>query len=236
MRRKQKPVNAVTLLRKVPLFAGLSKDSLKRITSITKSKVFKKGSIIFTENTRGKTIYIVASGRIKIFAEIFPGRKKTFVYLDKGEFFGELALLDKPTRSASAQAVTACELLFIEQKDFYKILKQYAGVSLNLVVVLSHRLREADKEIEYLSFHSILGRIARVIVSMEKKYGVSRQDGRCIDMALDKKDIAELIGTVREVATRALKQLEKCCCIKFSGKKLYVTDLEKLKYIAGIKT
>jgi CRP/FNR family transcriptional regulator len=96
-------------------------------------------------------------------------------------------------------------------------------------------LRDADKEIESLSFYSVLSRVARVLLGLEKKYGKSTPHGRCLDLPLDKKDIAELVGTVREVATRALKQLTKFGCIKYIGRRVIIVDKDKLKYITGLK-
>jgi CRP/FNR family transcriptional regulator, cyclic AMP receptor protein len=225
----------IELLGKVLLFAGLSKTDLGRISRIAKRRAYARGGVIFTENTLGKTIYIVASGRVKIFSELPGGRRKTFVYMEPGEFFGELALLCEPTRSASAQAMTDCEMLVLQQKDFIGILKSYPGVSLNLITVLCNRLREADREIEALSFYGILGRIARVLLNLDRKYGRPGPTGSCLDLPLGKKDIAELTGTVREVASRAVKQLVKFDCIKSTGSRVVILDREKLKYISGYR-
>ena len=235
MKKQKTGKSVIQLLRKVSLFKGVSQNELKRVADIAKRRKYNRGEIIFTKNTLGKTIFVVISGQIKIFAEFFSGRRKTFVYLDRGEFFGELALLGKPTRSASAQALSSSELLVIQQSDFYHILKNCPQVSQNLIMVLSQRLRDADKEIESLSFYGIVGRIAKVLINLEKKYGRPGPDGIVLDLALDKKDMAELVGTVREVATRALTKLTNLGCVRHVGKKVVITDKAKLKSIAALR-
>ena len=235
MKKQNENLKNLALLRKIPLFSGLAEQNLRYIAGISIRKTYKEGDIIFTKNTFGKTIYIVVSGRIKIFTEYSSGRKKTLVYLDSGEFFGELAVLCKPLRSASAQVLNDCELLVIQQKDFLEILKAYPNVSLNLITALCNRLREADKEIESLSFYSILGRIARILLNLEKRYGKSTPQGRMLNLPLEKRDIAELAGTVREVATRALTKLVKVGCIKYAGKHMIITDINRLLAITNYR-
>jgi len=223
-----KTKNEIKLLKKVRLFSGLSKENLKKILKITKRKTIKEGEIIFTENSPGNTLYILVRGRIKIFGQT-EKRKKIFTYLEPNEFFGELALLGERIRSASAQAVLDSELLIIEKSDFVKLLKKYPNVVLNLLSVLCRRLYYADKEIEFLSFHDVFGRIVQVLLSLNKKYGKNTPEGRKIDLILDHTEIAELAGTVREMVTRVLKNLKKLGCIDIINRQIVILDENKLK-------
>jgi CRP/FNR family transcriptional regulator len=189
---------------------------------------YKKDSIIFSENTLGKTLFIVISGQVKIFVEENK-RRKILSYLEQGEFFGELALLYKNIRSASAEAMTDCELLILRQNDFKQILKNNPNIALELIKVLCERLRNADKEIESLSFDSVTSRIARGLIELSKKYGKPTELGKQLNLIFSKKEIAEYSGTVREVATRVLNHLHKLGYIDFKDRHIVITNEPKLR-------
>jgi len=222
----------ISILSKISLFKGLDKKNLIHICKICKIKKFKKNKIIFTENSIGKTLFVVFSGVVKIYGE-HKKKKKIFTYLDKGEFFGDLTLLGERTRSATAQALTDSEVLVIYHNDFIKILKKYPNISINMLKVLIKRLKLADKEIENLAFYNVLPRISKVLVNFDKKYGKNTLKGRLIDFKLSFSDLAALIGTVREVAVRAIRQLERLHYLKYlRSKKILVLNEDKLKEIS----
>jgi len=218
----------ITLLRKVPLFSNLSNKDILLILRAAKRRKYKKDSIIFSENTLGKTLFIVISGQVKIFVEENK-RRKILSYLEQGEFFGELALLYKNIRSASAEAMTDCELLILRQNDFKQILKNNPNIALELIKVLCERLRNADKEIESLSFDSVTSRIARGLIELSKKYGKPTELGKQLNLIFSKKEIAEYSGTVREVATRVLNHLHKLGYIDFKDRHIIITNEPKLR-------
>jgi len=220
--------NMITLLRKVPLFSNLSNKDILLILRAAKRRKYKKDSIIFSENTLGKTLFIVISGQVKIFVEENK-RRKILSYLEQGEFFGELALLYKNIRSASAEAMTDCELLILRQNDFKQILKNNPNIALELIKVLCERLRNADKEIESLSFDSVTSRIARGLIELSKKYGKPTELGKQLNLIFSKKEIAEYSGTVREVATRVLNHLHKLGYIDFKDRHIIITNEPKLR-------
>lgn len=215
-------------LKKVPLFSDVSDKDLKCLQKIAKVRKFAKGEIIFTEDTSGDCLYIVISGRVKIFAQQ-GNKKKTLAYLEKDEHFGEMALLDMEPRSASSEALDECDLLVIKKHDFRTLLAQDPGISLQIMRTLSHRLRLANKEIESLSFENVLGRVASALLDLCSKYGESVAHGTRIKMPVSHKDIAELAGTGREVVSRTLNRFRRLNCIKYDDHRLIITNAKKLR-------
>jgi len=220
--------STIELLKRVPLFSGLTCKELMQIEKIAAKKHFEKSKLIFDEHSLGNSLYIVASGRIKIFSHM-GDRKKTLTYLEKNDFFGELALLGERTRSAAATTLTFAELLIIKRKSFAKLLKKFPEISMNLLSVLCKRLHATDREIELVTFQDVFGRVSRVLLNLGKKYGKKTQDGLCIDISLDHKEIAEFAGTVREMATKTLSKLRKFGCISYIDKHIVITNEQKLK-------
>lgn len=218
----------ILFLKNVPFFNELSSKDLQRLQKISTVKYFKCGEKIFDEDTPGDRLYVVLSGRVKIFA-VSGLKKKTLAYLEKGEFFGEMTLLDLEPRSASSVAMEHSELLVIKKKDFQELLLSHPGISLQIMKTLCRRLRAADKEIEALAFGDVLGRIASTLLELSAKYGEITEDGCEIKVPLNQRDIAEIAGTGREMVSRTLGRFKRLKIISYDEKTLRVIDAQKLK-------
>ncbi|OGS28053.1 MAG: hypothetical protein A2297_03155 [Elusimicrobia bacterium RIFOXYB2_FULL_48_7] len=216
------------LLNDVKLFSGFSRKDLQKFSKIAKIKYYEKGRRVFSQNTPGDSLYVIISGSLKIFGQT-RHRKKIFAYLGPKEFFGELALFGERKRSASAETTADSTLIVIHKKDFMSVLKKNPDICLNLLSVIASRLRLADKEIELVSFQDVFGRIIRILLNLSKKYGRKTSDGKKICLSLDHKEIAELAGTVREMAARACSRLKKLNYISYYGKNIVIKDENKLK-------
>ncbi len=174
---------------------------------------------------------MLVSGRVKIYTSA-GAKSKTFALLDPGDFFGEMALLGEPTRSASARAILDTELLVLQRKDFFRFLKDDATLTLTVLQTLCSRLRRADKEIEMLTFQNVIGRTALTLTELETKYGKPHAGGGVlIDADITQQELADLIGTAREMVTRVLTKFRKISAIAFdkSSGKIVVVNREKLK-------
>lgn len=218
----------IKYLKRVPIFTGLSSADLRKVLNIAKVKVFCASKSIFGEDTAGDRLYVVLSGRVKIFTSLGE-RKKTLAYLDAGEFFGEISLLDSRPRSASCNAIENCELLVISKNDFHQLLLRYPRMCLRVLETISRRLRQADSEIESLTFENVLGRVAGVLLKFGEKYGgqLGVNGSMCLD--LTQKEISEIVGTSREVVSRIVNRFKRLGCVKYDGKLCFITDEKKLK-------
>lgn len=218
------------LLSRVSLFQGLSGKLLKKMSSFAKFHHFRRGERIFSEASSGECLYVLVNGRVKIYASA-GSRTKTFALLDPGDFFGEMALLGQPIRSASARAILDSEILVLERKDFHRFLRDDSALAMTMLRTICDRLRRADKEIEMLSFQNVLGRTAITLLDLETKYGKPDSQGSLIDAGITQQELADLIGTAREMVTRVLSKFRAMNAISFdkpSGK-IIVLNREKLK-------
>jgi CRP/FNR family transcriptional regulator/CRP/FNR family cyclic AMP-dependent transcriptional regulator len=215
-------------LKKVPLFSGFSSVDLKKLLKIGKTQKFGRGKVIFGEDSSGGKFYVVMCGRVKIFTSS-RNKKKTLAYLEKGEFFGEMALLDMEPRSASSIALENCELFVIKKQDFRTLLSKQPKIAFQLMKTLSFRLRQAIKEIEALTFGNVIGRIAHALIDLADKYGEKTSQGIKIAMPFSHQDIAELAGTGREMVSRILNRFRRLNCLNYSNRYLVVTDKTKLR-------
>ncbi|MBI2916084.1 MAG: Crp/Fnr family transcriptional regulator [Elusimicrobia bacterium] len=222
--------NKYSLLSRVTLLKGLTQNRLKKIAEYALFRQYKKGEEIFSKNSIGECLYVLVAGRVKIYSSAGI-RTKTFALLDPGDFFGEMALLGDPIRSASARAIMDSQLLVLERKSFQKFLKEDTFLSLTVLKTLCERLRQADKEIEMLSFQNVLGRTAITLFDLESKYGKESPAGILIDTEITQTELADLIGTAREMVSRILSQFRRMKAIDLQSPsgKIIILDKEKLK-------
>ncbi len=216
-------------LKKIPIFSRVSKPELEEMSKITEMKKFKKDDLIFSEGEEGESMFLIISGLIKVFKTSTGGQIKTLDMLGKGDFLGEMAILDKEIRSATAAAIENTEVMVLKKRVFEKHIKTNPIVSLKIMQALCARLRKADKDIEALSFQNVLGRVAITLLNLAKKYGVKTENGIKINIKLTHQELADMVGTAREMVSRTLLNFKKNKCIDIDGRYIYITNMKELK-------
>ncbi len=223
-------MNRREVLKQVPLFANITAKDLNLIAKNTIERKYPKGSYLFFENEEGNSLYIVVSGLVKIFKSDQTGRTKTLAYLKEGDFFGEMAMLDEQKRSASASVLEDSVVLILNRSDFQMEILNNPLIALRLMQAISSRLRSADKQIEDLTFRNLPGRVASAIIELSKKHGIKTAAGQVkIDLKLTHQELAEMIGTAREVVTSILNDFRKAKCIAIEEKHIIIIDLKELR-------
>lgn len=221
------------LLRKIPFLRKLSAKDLKRVYHIAKERVFKEGEAIFGKSEAAEHMFIVISGRVKIFTNSATKKRKTFAYLSPGDFFGEMALLEGGPRSASAQAVVDSKLLVVSKTDFRRLLIKDPKLTYYLLRIVSERLRRANQEIEGLLFHNILGRVAKALSDLSRD-GKNFRGGMLLKEHFTQQELADLVGTTREPLTRALAALRRAELIEFHHGRYFIKNVERLSTLSLI--
>jgi CRP/FNR family transcriptional regulator, cyclic AMP receptor protein len=216
------------LLRTVPIFSELSEADIAALARLTSRRPCPKDTVVFFENEEGDSFFIIVDGRIKVTILGDDGREVILSVLSRGDFFGEMALLDNEPRSATAIAVEDTELLSLHRNDFQSVLADNRSIMSALIKILTARLRRANHQISTLALLDVYGRVARVIVDTARDEGKRLKDGRIAFRRATHQEIANRIGTTRETVTRMLKDLERQGLIHIDGKEVVVQpDFEK---------
>ena len=106
----------------VPLFENLDDDNIIKISKLGKRKVFKRDDVIFVEHESGSALFVIISGKVKVSRESDDGREVILSIFGESDFFGEMAILDGLSRSASVTCIEEAELFIIERQDFLDFL------------------------------------------------------------------------------------------------------------------
>ena len=219
----------VIFLRNVPIFNELSDQELEKIAALGVRKKYKKGSIILLEEETGAALFVIITGKVKIVRMDDDGREVILSILGESDFFGEMAILDGLTRSASVVATSKSELFMIHRRDFLKLLNDYPMVAIALLRELTGRLRKADTQIKSLSLKDAAGRVANVVLQLADEVGMFRKGRVEIDELPLQQDLANMAGTSRETISRMIHKFIKKGYLQLQGNKLIINDYESFK-------
>src|SRR3989338_4194772 len=214
------------MLRKIPLLSQLSAGDLKEVHKISRIAEYGPCERIFSKAEAANQMFIVLSGRVKIFTLSASRKRKTFAYLQPGGFFGEMALLKGKTRSASAEAASCSRLLVIRKTDFRRLLASDPDLSYYLLQTVCERLRRANEEMESLLFQNILGRVAKTFCDLSKR-GQKLDQGLILNEPYTQQELADIVGTTREPLTRALATLRRAQLIDTRDGRYWIKKPEK---------
>ncbi len=225
---------AVELLRSVPLFADLEEGELERFSQVAVPRSFPAGTRVFHEGDSSDACYIVSEGSFRVTREHSDGRAITLATLGPGEIFGELAMLDGDTRSASAESITDGTLLALPANDVRSLLARNPEIALKLVAGLVRRLRAANMRLSRQSFQTVPSRVAGILAQLSRE-GQENKDGEGdgemqeVTIRMNQTDLAQLAGTSRESVSRFLAELERAGVVRSGRGRVTVLQPNKLR-------
>ena len=158
--------DSVELLTRVPLFAELSSAELERIGAVAIPRSYPKNVRVFHEGDHSDACYIVRSGDLRVTREHSDGRAIALATLGAGDIFGELAMLDGGTRSASVETLTDAELLALPASDVRRVISEHGDIAAKLIVAITRRLRETNERVARQSFQTVPSRVAGVLAQL----------------------------------------------------------------------
>lgn len=213
----------------VPIFADLTEETIQKIASVGFSKKYAKDEVIFREDDQGTAMFVILTGKVKVVRTSGDGREVILTILSQYDFFGEMALLDGLSRSASVLAAEDAELFIIHRDDFLNLLKQYPEISINLMQELTQRLRAADLKIKSLSLKDAEGKVATVLLQLAEEIGKIKHGIVEIEKLPLQQDLANMAGTSRETISRTLHSFAKKGFVELDGSKLKILNFDKFR-------
>lgn len=217
------------IISNAPLFRGLPADQIEKISRIAVTRNFSKNETIFSEGDAGSGFFIVSTGMVKIFKSSPEGKEQILHIFGPGEPFGEVPVFTRQSFPASAQALCTSRLLFFPINDFVHLVTQNPSLSLNMLAVLSQRLKQFTLQIESLSLKEVPGRLATYLIYLSEEQ--KRQDA--VTLNIPKGQLASLLGTIPETLSRILGKMSDQNLIEVNGKEIKIIDSAALKEIAN---
>ena len=221
------------ILRKTQLFAALTEKEMQALSLRVISRNFHRGEMLFSEGDACAGLFIVSSGKVRIFKTSAAGREQLLSIEEPGSSFAELPVFDGGDYPASASALEETEALFISRKDFQSFCREHPEVALKVIAVVGSRLRRLVGIIEDLSFTTVRHRLIALILRLAQAGGTPSKQGVCVELAASHQDLAAELGTVRELVSRNLSRLQAEGFLEVNGRKITVKDLAGLRRAQG---
>lgn len=190
---------------------------------------YSPGEILFSEGEACKGLYIVVSGRVRIFKMSANGREQVLSVEGAGASVAELPVFDGGSYPASGSAVEKTEALFVSRADLRAICLEKPEVSLKMLQVVGARLRRLVGIIEELSFTTVRHRLISWLLRQASTEGRPGERGTVFSLNTSHQELAAQIGTVRELVSRNLARLQAQSFIEVNGREITILDRQGLE-------
>jgi len=205
-----------TRLNLVP-FLNLDEGALKELIPQGAVRTYPKGSIVIHAGDLSDSLYVILTGRVKVFMSDENGKEFVLSAIGPGDYFGEVAL-DGGPRSASIMAQEACRLFVIPKVEVKALIERHPDFARNLIGRLISKVRNLSDSVYNLALMSVYCRLLTFI----GEQAVPREDGRLATERLTQKEIADRIGASREMVSRLITDLSNCGYISVENKRVVV--------------
>lgn len=211
------------------LLSSLSQEEVRTLARRTVRKRLQAGELLFSEGERCHGVIIVASGRVRIFKTSANGREQVLAINEPGESVAELPVFDGGAYPASAMAIEDTQIAFISQRDFHAYCVEHPEVALKMLAVVGGRLRRLVGLVEELSFTTIRQRLVASLLRLAETRGIRTQNGIEFQLPATHQELANELGTVRELISRNLMRLQAEGLLSVNARDIVVKDLAGLK-------
>lgn len=216
------------LLKQCPLFTDLPDSVLNSLSAVTVARSYSSGETLFMQKEPVQGFYVILEGEIKVSRYGPDGREQVLHILSAGETCGEAAVFKGQKYPATAEALSELKTLFISREDFIDLGRRQSELLLNMLAVMTLRLRHFVNLVDDLSLKEVSSRLAKYLLTLSR-----RQGGRSeIEIETTKSTIASRIGTVSETLSRTLTRMQKKGLIDVRGKQITLLDLDALQALA----
>ncbi len=214
----------VAYLSETDLFQDLQARDLDEIERSTAMSSCTRGRVFFTPGETGEVLFILKSGRVNLYRMTPEGKKLVIATIEPGTVFGEMSLIGQGMSDSFAEAADDCTLCVMSRVDVERLLREHPAVSVRLLELLARRLQETQELLADVAYKSVPARIAATLLRL------SGEDGEAV--RLSHQDIAEMVGTYRETATRILNELRASELIELKRMRILVRDRQGLDAVA----
>ena len=195
--------NELSVLKNIPIFNELNEQALQQILAKARPLSLRKNAFVMSEGETGEALYIIRSGRVKIFVSDENGNELTLFIEGPGSYIGEISLLDGSPRTASAVTLEKTEVISISKKDFYDVITANPEIAFNIINALTQKLRRTTDSIRSLALMNVYQRLASKLMELS----VEENDVRFIPEKYSHLALGKMIGASREMVGKVMAEL-----------------------------
>lgn len=222
------------LSRNKGIFCQLEHEELSEVNNHKVVNLYKKGQVIFHQGNPPFGLYCISTGKIKVTKVGNDGKESIVRLATGGDVLGHRSLFSNENYSASATALEDTTICFLDKKFIIKAIQDQPSIALNIIHKMSREMGMAEAKGAAMFQKNVRERLAELLLSLGKSYGVKASQGTKVDIKLTREEIASMIGTASETVIRTISEFKEEGIIKQEGKIIYLIDEEALLDIANI--
>ncbi len=226
--RRAAMTNKVWYLKRCDLFERLTPEQAEHLEGRAVMRRFVRGEIVYVPSDLARSVLVLASGRVKIKGITLDGKEIIYAFIEPGELFGELALVDETPRDEFAEALETSEILAIARDDLFALMAARPDFSLGITKLLGLRRKRIETRLRNIMFRSNRQRVLGVLLELLDSYGERLGPIWQIRLRLSHQELASLIGATRETVTIVLGQLQLEGLIRVKRRCITVLDRDRL--------
>jgi len=193
----------MTVLNDIYIFSELAPSDAEFLTQHTQTRSYPAHTILINEGDLSNSMYVIQEGVVKVYAGAENGKEVILQILHAGDYFGEMALVDDAPRSASVVTLTPVRLMVISKADFKQCLASNSEVAFNLIRALTRKVRALTNSVKNLALLDVYGRVAHTLIDLSSEINGKQ----VVNQKLTHQEIANMVGSSREMVSRILKDL-----------------------------
>jgi CRP/FNR family transcriptional regulator, cyclic AMP receptor protein len=207
----------------------LEEEDRRELEARAGRRQFTTGSTLTHEGAPGSEVFVVLSGRVKVTVTTPEGREIVLQFCGPGELIGEFSVIDRGSRSGTAEALEPVEALAISAAEFRALIDKRPGFAVALLRNLVRRFRDSDRMRVEFAAAQTLGRVAARLIELVDRHGEPFDGGIAITLPLSQEELAGWTGSSREAVAKALHTLRDLGCIRTERRRIIVLDHEELR-------
>ncbi len=212
------------------MLSSLSDEEAHKISEGVSSRSFKKGDIVFSQGEKANKLYIVCSGKVKIFKNTIHGKEQILYILSEGDFIGAFNLLKEDEFDFNAVALEPTQMSMLEKSSFDEIVLSNPQITLKIFEKAYERIMRAENLVERLSSHNPDARVLGLLLDLCDNFGKKTDKGVLLHLSMSREEMGSYAGITRETMSRKLQLFQEMGLIELIGtKKIRINDVAALK-------
>jgi CRP-like cAMP-binding protein len=215
-------------VRNCSLFQRLSEPQLTALERRAWIRKFPKGSSIYLPSDIADRAFLLAEGRVRICSATPEGKQSILAFIEPGELFGELAIVESAEREERAEAVNHCTVIMLLGDDLRAVMEDSPHLALGVTKLIGLRRKRVERRLRSLLFRSNRERLSHLLIELCEQYGQQSGLGVELGIKLSHQDLASIIGATRETVTTLLGDMQSEGLLQIKRQRLLVLDLRRL--------
>ncbi|MBI4402095.1 MAG: Crp/Fnr family transcriptional regulator [Nitrospirae bacterium] len=226
--------DSLKILKEIPLFDGVSEDSLQLLDQAASIRSYRKKEALCRPNEPFNALFYLLEGLVQLSLTDPQGKEVSLMILSSGHWFGELSLLDGRYQPTTIVAVEPSRALVLPRQTFLDLLNKDPTIALEMLTYAYRRLYHVLAHVKRIQFGDAYQRVARVLLALADEYGTEHTEGIRLKFRLTHQVFADLNALTRETATQTLSAFRVAGCLKEDDQRHWIiTDRKKLEREAG---